>query len=58
LQAADILAYEYRLVLNRDVGSRSRWGYERFDKLPGEIRKYSLADLKTIKTVKVGGEVL
>lgn len=57
LQAADILAYEYRLVLERDAASPTRWGYEQFDKMPGEIRKYSLENLRTIKAVKVG-EVL
>jgi hypothetical protein len=58
LQAADILAYEYRLALERDAASPARWGYEQFDKMPGEIRKFTIADLQRLKEVKVDGEVL
>ena len=58
LQAADILAYEYRLVLERDRPTRPRWGYTQLDKIPGEIRKYGWNDLRTIKASMVQGELL
>jgi hypothetical protein len=58
LQAADILAYEYRLLLEREAGAKDRWGYKQFDKMPGEIRKYSLDNLQTIKAIRVAGELL
>lgn len=57
LQAADILAYEYRLILERPPHS-PRWGYTQFDKMPGEVRKYSWADLRRIRTAMSAGEAM
>ena len=50
LQAADILAYEYSLTLKRDRDGtyRRRWPYDKLDKVPGEIGRFTLHDIRRI----------
>jgi hypothetical protein len=51
LQAADILAYEYMLAVERERDPKfpkSRWGHERFDRMPGDIGKFTVQDIGRI----------
>jgi len=57
LQAADILAYEYAMIIKRNskgVDYQSRWPYLQLEKIPGEIGKFSWTDLARIKREFVG----
>jgi hypothetical protein len=51
LQAADILAYEYMLAVERERDPKfptSRWGHVRFDEMPGDIGKFTVQDIGRI----------
>jgi hypothetical protein len=51
LQAADTLAYEYALAVQRKRDGKfpkSRWGHLTFDKMPGDIGKFTVKDIGRI----------
>jgi hypothetical protein len=51
LQAADILAYEYMLAVQREHDAKfpkSRWGHMTFDRMPGDIGKFTVQDIGRI----------